>query len=287
MDSRPPPRIAALLTSHNRRDLTVACIEGLANQVGFEGTLDVVLLDAGSTDGTAEAVEGRFPNAVVLRGNDRQFWSRGMHEAWKHALAQGYDLYLWVNDDTLLDEDALVRVLNTHQKVSSGGASPALVVGSTRDPSTGEISYGGRVIPDPSAPLRFELLEPDTAEPRPAATMNGNFVLVPQEVVDRIGIVDDVYFHGLGDFDYGLRARRAGCGVWVAPGTVGACSPNRWSTQGRWARLRQVFGRRRTRFLPWYTFVRRWGGPRWPLSLVGLYARHAQHALKADESTSP
>ena len=40
----------------------------------------------------------------------------------------------------------------------------------------------------------------------------------------------------VGDFDYGLRARAAGCSVWVAPATVGTCAshPKRRTDEQPW-----------------------------------------------------
>lgn len=111
---QPLPRIAALLTCHNRRELTLRCIQRLLAQSGYDAHLDVVVLDAASTDGTAEAIHARYEEATVLQGQADQFWNRGMHAAFSHAVAHGpYDFYLWVNDDTELAPGALATVLRT------------------------------------------------------------------------------------------------------------------------------------------------------------------------------
>ena len=98
-------------------------------------------------------------------------------------------------------------------------------MGSTRDPQTGQLTYGGVVHPHRWRPLRSELVEPGDA-PRPCDTMNGQVVLIPRAVVQRIGNIDPAFVQQMGDFDYGLRARAAGCSVWVAPGTVANCAPH-------------------------------------------------------------
>ena len=49
-------RIAAVMAVHNRRDLTLACLDSLRAQQLAGGTLDVFVLDDASTDGTAAAV---------------------------------------------------------------------------------------------------------------------------------------------------------------------------------------------------------------------------------------
>ena len=58
----PRMRITALLASHNRRPKTLACLSSyFAQEVPDDVTLSAVLVDDGSTDGTADAVRERFP----------------------------------------------------------------------------------------------------------------------------------------------------------------------------------------------------------------------------------
>ena len=80
----------------------------------------------------------------------------------------------------------------------------------------------------------------------------------------------------MGDFDYGLRARAAGCEVWLAPGTIGTCAshPQRRTDL---APLRQEMGRlwsvKELSPRPWLVFTRRWGGRLWPLYWASPYLR--------------
>jgi GT2 family glycosyltransferase len=268
--------IAALLTCHNRVDRTVTCLETLRSQVGIQGTdVEIVLVDAGSTDGTREAVQERFPEVTVIARGADLFWNGGMRVALAHAYGGRPDHYLWLNDDVELDPDALQRLLSTHEELVTTRDAPCIVVGSTRDPDNGELTYGGVVRPDPRRPLHYERREPGP-RPLPAETMNGNCVLVPAAVVDRIGTLAAAYTHGMGDYDYGHRAVRAGCEVWVAPGTIGTCSRN--APQAHAASFDEH--RRRatspTGGLPpaeWFTFARRWSGPLWPVYAVSPYVR--------------
>ena len=277
------PRIAALLTCHNRRDLTLQSIASLKSQRNHGADVDVVVLDAASSDGTAEAIEAQFEHTTVLRGHADQFWARGMHAGFVYARETGrYDYFLWLNDDTLLDSDALARLLAAQWQLREQHPGPSIVVGATRDPQTGATTYGGIRRSARGSPLRFESVPPHAHNPRPVDTMNGNCVLVPSEVVERIGVIDPRYFHSLADFDYGLRAGSAGCGVWLAQGTVGTCQANTHPSTRR-ERLRFVFGRRRVRAYEWYTFARRWGGRWWPLLLPAPYVRHAIIALSSHD----
>lgn len=270
-------RIAALLTTHERRDTTLACLERLAAQTA-DVDLEIVVVDAASTDGTADAVRAAHPAAIVQQVGDDVFWNRGMRMAWETALAmaQPPDAVLWLNDDTLLDPDALTTLLDCHASVPT----PAIVVGTTRDPQTSAPTYGGVVRQSSLRPLAHTLVHP-AGQPQRCDTMNGNVVLVPRAVSEQIGLLDPGFVHGMGDFDYGHRARSRGIQPWVAPGTVGTCAKNDLPPANRSVadELRRL---RRPTGLPPRDFARlarRWAGPLWPIYWASPYVRRLSRRL--------
>lgn len=219
-------RIAALLTCYNRKLLTLACLKALFNQkLKSEVTIDVYLVDDGSTDGTAEAVTQSYPQVKILQGDGSLFWNGGTRLAFAEAIKHDYDYYLWLNNDTLLNPNALSNLLETFQHLRAQGEHRAIVAGSTCDPNTKALTYGGVIRRSRWRPLKFDLLEPGEVAKR-CDTINGNCVLIPREVVQVVGNLEPAFTHYAGDWDYGLRAQRQGCTVWVAPGYVGTCSQN-------------------------------------------------------------
>jgi GT2 family glycosyltransferase len=274
-------RITAVLTCHNRVARTLPCLRSLADQVESDVSIQVVLVDAGSSDGTASAIRDRFPQVTLIERGPELFWNGGMRVAIGRAYEDDPDLYLWLNDDVELDPDAIGRLVDCHLELRSARTAPCIVVGSTRDPDTEAHTYGGVVRRDRWRPMRYDLVPPGP-EPKRVETMNGNCVLVPRDVMERIGNLAAAFTHGMGDYDYGHRAERAGCEVWIAPGTIGTCSRN--TPAERSGSLREE--RRRltspTGGLPpaeWFTFVRRWGGPLWPAYAVSPYVRRSTRWL--------
>ena len=120
-------------------------------------------------------------------------------------------------------------------------------------------------------------------------TFNGNVVLVSREASERIGAIDGEYDHAAADHDYGFRAVDAGVPMLLSPGTVGTCPRNPssepWadpslSVRDRFAVLVSRKGhppRERARFL------RRHGGPLWPVFWLSPYIR----ALPAGAVATP
>ena len=265
--------LAVLMTCHNRRERTTACLRSVSAQASkMPLAVQIYLVDDGSSDGTREAAIDLVPNIVVIDGDGTLFWSGGMRRAFSRATADRHDFYLWLNDDVVLYPNALMLLLESFRAVSREGIRPAIVVGAFRDPLTGRHTYGGLNRQGLLRPLRFVPMPP-YGRPKPCDTFNGNCVLIPDDVARRIGNISAPYRHALGDLDYGLRAGKLGIKTAVASDYVGECEarPVPRST------VRRVLekGRVGYRYSPveWATFASRHGGPFWVRYLVTVFLR--------------
>lgn len=158
-----------------------------------------------------DAVKNEFPDTTVLQGDGSLFC--GMHLAFATAIGRSFDYYLWVNDDTMISDDAVSRLLSCAENLKNTG----IIVGSIFDPVTGALTYGGVSRPIGWKRTHFERVAPRVSDALTCETMNGNLVLIPSCIVVSIGNVDEKFPHSMGDYDYGLRARESGYSVWVAP----------------------------------------------------------------------
>jgi GT2 family glycosyltransferase len=87
----------------------------------------------------------------------------------------------------------------------------------------------------------------------------------------------------MGDYDYGLRARAAGCSVWIAPGMVGTCAPNPARRPGEEPFLqewRRLWSTKELLPGPWAVFSRRWAGRLWPVYWLSPYLRAGFRLLR-------
>jgi GT2 family glycosyltransferase len=218
--------IAVLMTCHNRKLKTLLTLESLFRQtLTSEIALSVYLVDDGSTDGTSEGVQQKYPQVKLFSGDGNLFWNGGMRVAFSEAMKDDPDYYLWLNDDTVLAPEALNTLLATSRELFEQGEKKAIVAGSTCDPDTGVFTYGGMVQSRWWHPIYLRAVEPSD-RPQRCDTMNGNFVLIPKEVVGVVGNLDPAFVHYAADYDYGWRAKQQGCNVWIAPGYIGTCALN-------------------------------------------------------------
>lgn len=267
------------MTCFNRKKVTLEALESLYSQKKVQDLdVTVYLVDDGSRDGTSHAVAERFPQISILQGDGTLFWNGGMRKAFAHAVAKRFDGYIWFNDDTRLDDNALHRLIACAKKAKES-LEPAIVVGSIRDPDTGERSYGGVTKKISGLRLDFVPELPHDQEPVRCDTMNGNFIFVPACVAGRLGNLDEAFRHQLGDFDYGLRATAAGIPIIVAPGYYGSCADN--PRNGTWRDLSQPLSERWRHLLSpkgapfreWNLYTCRHFGWRWPLYALSPYLK--------------
>jgi GT2 family glycosyltransferase len=254
------PTIAVLMACHNRRAKTIACLEQIS---GFSyPRLAVYLADDGSSDGTAEAarlVSGL--DLTIIAGDGNWFWNGAMRKAFEACSPQRPDFALWVNDDVVFAADALRVHLDLAVRFPG-----AAIVGCTTAINGATITYGGLRRTSRWNPLALALIGVPGSESPSCDTCNGNSVMVPRSVYQRIPMFTPPFRHGMGDFDFGFRCRRQGIDLMQTPRAIGRCDRNAvrqtWEDPSvplaqRWAKIRSPKG------LPlwqWWVFCWRHGG---------------------------
>ena len=227
-------KFAVLMTCHNRVETTLECLAHLsAAAKGHD--YDVYLNDDGSTDGTGARVAAAYPEVKIIQGSGSDYWCGGMRRAWSVAASSGVDCdgYLWLNDDTFLNAEAIKTLFSNPQLTG------CILAGATSSPDGCRTTYAGRK-------RNGKLIEP-SGKFEEVYIFNGNFVWVPREVFSIVGNFPDYFTHALGDFDYGYRAQEKGVHVYQLPKYIGTCNdfkkPLPWTdpTVGFFTRVKNLY----------------------------------------------
>jgi GT2 family glycosyltransferase len=215
----PASRVAVVVLSWNGRDDTLQCLASLA-EVPY-ARLDVVVVDNGSTDGSAEAVEASFPDAVMIRMGRNVGFSGGVNAGIATALERGADALLLLNNDMVVEPGFLAPLVDASmqpgvaaacsQILHADGSERIWYAGATFHPRRG---HHGRNIGYRDQPL------PASGAPYPVDCACGGAMLIPRSALDEVGLFDDDLFAYREDLDWSLRARARGRHVLVVPASV-------------------------------------------------------------------
>jgi GT2 family glycosyltransferase len=264
--------LAVLITCHNRKDKTLDCLHSLFNaSLPLNYNLDVFLVDDGSTDGTSQLVKKNFPEVTIVLGDGNLFWNQGMRLAWKTASTKlAYDYYLWLNDDTMIYKHALDELLICSDEAIQNSYKRSIIVGACEEFKGNKIfSYGGRtdqgkVIPNGNL--------------QECTNINGNTVLIPNEIYQELGNLCNDYTHGIGDNDYGLRAIESGYKCYTSKTYIATCTINettQWdnpevSLRKRWQLFHSPLG---LNIKEYNTFRKKFWGKKWILFSLKAYTK--------------
>lgn len=231
--------IAFILTVHNRKEKTRNCLYSLYRNKTLHNT-DIFITDDASTDGTKEMIKKEFPDAILINGDGNLFWCKGMNLAWEKARStKDYDYYIWLNDDVILFEDSISNAIN----ICNSFNNEVIIYGAMRN-SAGELSYGA-ITPNE------KIIGPNDHLQK-IYKFCGNFLVVPKTVVKKIGIIDNVYSHAFGDFDYAMRAYTNNISAYLMPKFVGICEKHEKVDKFRDYNI-PIFKRFRYLYSPLYT----------------------------------
>ena len=99
---------------HNRFVITEKFI-GMLKQQTYPD-IHLILVDDGSTDGTAEMVCSQMPEATILHGDGNLWWGGGLHMAYQWIVGEGAlpntDMVMISNDDVDFDETYVERAVS-------------------------------------------------------------------------------------------------------------------------------------------------------------------------------
>src|SRR3954469_12572844 len=135
-------QVFILLPVYNRRGLTVRFIEALIAQTRRD--FHLLLIDDGSTDGTADAVRKLWPEVVVITGTRNWWWAGCLDQGCRHLAQAGVqdgDVLLLINDDVEIGPDFLARALTEFAEQPD-----TFLLARQKDAATGaEIDHGGGI----------------------------------------------------------------------------------------------------------------------------------------------
>jgi len=200
--------VVAVVLSYNGREDTLAALESLRG-------IDTVVVDNGSGDGSADAVEERFPEVELVRAGVNLGFAGGNNVGIRRALDRGADWVLLVNNDAAVEPgilDALAGGAAARPdagvlacKVLFADADRLWYAGAGFDPYLGRSRHDGFGAPDTPGALG------DTVR------ATGAGMAVSRPAIETAGLLDEQLFLYAEDLEWCLRISEAGFAVVYVP----------------------------------------------------------------------
>lgn len=209
--------VSVCIVNWNCREHLQACLQSL-REAATEISLEVLVVDNGSTDGAADMVAGIFPEVVLIRNAENAGFSRGNNQA--AGLARGRYLF-FLNNDTVVPAGTLRGLLDYARAHPEAG-----IVGPRLRDEHGRPQLSCRAAPTLEALLhrltwlrwlglfrgayrRYRGRDSDVGSaPRPVEILMGAAMFMPRAVFRACGAWDEEYTFGGEDIDLCARVGR-------------------------------------------------------------------------------
>jgi GT2 family glycosyltransferase len=199
----------ALILAMNQLPMTRQC---LTSVLAMDPAPDwILLVDNGSTDGTAGMVRREFPGVEVLRLDRNLYFAGGVNEGLRSALARGARSVLLLNNDVVLERAALGKLRAAMERDPGLAAiSPKIFYYDVPDViwfAGGEVGRYTGLIRHRGVNVKDEKLRD---APRDVDYVSFAAALLSREGIESAGLLDPDYVMYVEDVDWGARARDKG-----------------------------------------------------------------------------
>jgi hypothetical protein len=199
-----PPRVSVAVVSRNRVERLRKCLQSLEQSEGRD-TLQIIVVDNGSTDGSA-ALDSEFPNVQFVRLPKDFGLTKAMNLGWRAADA---DYVFFLHDDTEVAPDAIPRlaeVLDADRDVAA--VCPLLVDESGNPaPQLGEFPPNGN----------WMAAQISGSEPVPVEYPRGAAFMMRVALIKAVRQIDERFGQFGGDADLAAQINRAGKKILLLP----------------------------------------------------------------------
>ena len=225
MPEQTKPMVSALVVSHNDKELLLQCLR--AFYATSEVPVEAVIVDTGSTDGSAAAVADEFPNATVLVEQKKLGYGRAANIGLERCLGR---FMLLLNPDVAVDTQTAGRLADfLLTRPEAGAVGPRLLMpNGSRDPDA------RRSFPVPSTLLyrtlglsrlfpksrrfgRHNMGHVDETDVHEMDAGSADCLLLRMAAIKRVGFFDPRYFMYGEDIDLCYRLKLGGWKVFYLP----------------------------------------------------------------------
>jgi GT2 family glycosyltransferase len=264
----PAPKISVIIVNWNGRNDTLECLESLS-RVEYPN-FDVIVVDNGSSDGSAQAIREDYPVAILVETGKNLGFAGANNVGMRLAMSNGSRYVFLLNNDTVADPQVLTRLAAAADRTPAGGIFGAKIYSyfdrnriwyagaKWNNKCSGFLHVGQGATDDGQAYGSFE--ETDYA--------CGCAFFAGTDLLHKVGLLDEKYFLTFEETDLCCRARKQGFASYFVPDAV------------IWHKVSTAFGGENSPLFHYFLMRNRllWAERNLPLKArLALYRKIAHH----------
>lgn len=204
-------RVGAVICNYNKKDDVLNCIESVLESKYTD--YDLYVVDNASADDSVEAIREKYGDKVTLIVNEENLGgSGGFNTGLRAALKEGYEYVYCLDNDVLVDENAmgeLVNFLDTHPESGMAGSR----VYNMEEPAI--IQQFGQIVDFDEYCTEAKHIgkqhgDADIPEVEYSDAVAACSLMVRKSLIDKIGLMPEDNFLYWDDTEWGYRCNLAG-----------------------------------------------------------------------------
>ncbi len=209
--------ISIISVNFNGLEDTLEMIDSVISNISL--SYEIIIVDNASCGNQAEEVKARHPQVVTIRSETNLGFAGGNNLGIKAA--KGNYLF-FLNNDTVIKDDSLQYLVERLESSSRAGAvSPKIRFAWGNSP----VQFAGYTVLSGITLRNFLIgfMKPDDGSyDTPALTpyIHGAAFMVKREVIERAGVMPELFFLYYEELDWSERMRAAGYELWYEPRAV-------------------------------------------------------------------
>lgn len=201
------PAVVAVVLNWNGFADTQKCVASL-QQIDY-ANFEIVIVDNGSTDGSAEKLRQAFPHLKIIRLQKNLGYAAGNNAGIKFALAQGAAYILVINNDVVAEKDFLSPMVELAERMPEIGVVTCKVCYLSNPKQI--YAAGGtfsRWLCTGINDLQWQFDDPERNikdREREISFAPGCLMLIRSVVFERAGLLDERFFLYVEDLEFSRR----------------------------------------------------------------------------------
>lgn len=214
------PSVAIIIVNYNGIEDTIECIKSL-NKINYCNYKAFVIENGSSKKPSKDQIDYLKEHAVYMESSENLGFSGGNNIGIRKALEMRFDYVLLLNNDTTVEPDFLNILIDAATEKTDVGIVGGKIAFYS-NPS--HLWYGGGYLNKKyggGSHERWNELNPeDTGEIREVTFITGCLMLIPTEVMKKVGLLSEEYFLYAEDTDFCYKVIQAGYKLWFCENTL-------------------------------------------------------------------